>query len=64
MSFGFYKMARVQRGVPAHEACTPKVQIYTCEKQDPAMYKDDPSKPSTSIQDFFFKSTNLISACS
>ncbi|KAF2445472.1 putative Hsp70 family chaperone [Karstenula rhodostoma CBS 690.94] len=43
ISFNFCKMAKVQRGIPAHEACAPIVHIYTCEKRIPSTYKDDAS---------------------
>lgn len=45
MSFRFSKVAKVKPGVSAHEACAPIVHIYTCEKWNPADYKDDPGTP-------------------
>ncbi|KAF9732889.1 hypothetical protein PMIN06_007483 [Paraphaeosphaeria minitans] len=43
LSFNFCKVARVQRGVPAHEACAPVIRIYTCERDIPGTCKDDAS---------------------
>ncbi|OAG11476.1 putative Hsp70 family chaperone [Paraphaeosphaeria sporulosa] len=43
LSFDFCKVAKVQRGVPAHQVCTPVIRIYTCENDIPGTYRDDAS---------------------
>ncbi|CAI6334531.1 unnamed protein product [Periconia digitata] len=41
-SFQFSKLSKVIAEVPEHEACAPVVHIYSCEKEVPSTYSDDP----------------------